>query len=139
MTIYGKVHTFGPQLFALLVMFANKINELDTVYRTFCKLAKIRYEGECIWLEKLQIDSHVQNPTDKFAHYDDSNWREQNQEISKIVNRLRTKIKGIDPDVAKALVPESPHPVIFPLSQIKWVNRDKLVDICGYLFSNIEE
>ena len=134
MAIYGKSYVFRPQLFALLVMFANRINELDTIYRTFCKLVKIDYEGECKWLEKLQIDPIEQNPSVKFANYDDSKWREQNQEISKIVSRLRSKIKKIDEDVAKALVPESPHPVIFPQSQIKWVNRDKLVDICGYLF-----
>ena len=139
MTACGKVHSFSPQLFALLVMLANRISELDTVYKKFCKLTKIGYEGECIWLEKLQVDPYEQNPSVKFANYDDSNWREQNQEVSKIVSRLRAKIKKIDEDVAKALVPESPHPVIFPQSQIKWVNRDKLVDICGYLFTNIEE
>jgi hypothetical protein len=109
---------------------------LDTIYKTFCKLVKIGYEGECKWLEKLQIDPIEQNPSVKFANYDDSKWREQNQEISKIVSRLRAKIKKIDEDVAKALVPESPHPVILPQSQIKWVNRDKLVDICGYLFAD---
>jgi CRISPR-associated protein (TIGR02584 family) len=138
-TMCGKVHSFSPQLFALLVMLANRISKLDTVYKKFCKLTKIGYEGECIWLEKLQVDPYEQNPSVKFANYDDSNWREQNQEVSKIVNRLRTKIKKIDEDVAKALVPESPHPVIFPQSQIKWVNRDKLADICGYLFADIEE
>jgi len=137
--INGVKISLGSQEFAALVMLANGISNLDTMFQKFVKLAEGNRGADAPgWLDELEHDS-VSGRNSKFCAYDESKWRDQNQEVSKIMNVLRTKLARVDQDVANSLVPKRNKAVTFPVADIVWVSKQKLMDICGYLFSGSEE
>ena len=55
------------------------------------------------------------------------------EDVFKTMSNLRKKLKEAGFDNAETLVPQRGNPVMFPLQNIKWRNKDKIMDVCGCL------
>ena len=133
----GEVQVDGDSVrlkgyaFAVLLMLANGESRLDEIYKKMCKLVRLDVDCECAWLDKIQLDCGIKDDTRKFAKYDESKWREQNQEISKILNPLRDKLRKNGFKDPKSLVPVDNNSVTFPIDKINWLGRDEFKRISG--------
>ena len=123
----------SPYEFAVLIMLANGISSQYEMYERLCKFVNTRSADKCDWVYEGQVDpADLQSGNHKFSQNANVDGK---QVVSKIMNSLRDKLsEGGFLDV-ESLVPKRSRAVTFPLSKIKWINREKLADICGYLLS----
>ena len=123
----------SPYEFAVLIMLANGISSQYEMYERLCKFVNTRSADKCDWVYEGQVDpADLQSGKHKFSQNANVDGK---QVVSKIMNSLRDKLsEGGFLDV-ESLVPKRSRAVTFPLSKIKWINREKLADICEYLLS----
>ena len=56
------------------------------------------------------------------------------EDLNKVLSELRKKLSSVGFAAVESLVPQRNRAITFPLARIKWVNREKMADICGCLF-----
>ena len=124
----GKRQGLTEQEFALLILLANGISGLDELYR---RLHRLNAEKETKWCQWVgQFVGYT-----KFKQCYDSDPKEAKQAVSDVMSTLRKKLTcfpGLE-----SLVPMRGKPVSYPAHNIKWQNKKRLADICGYLFADV--
>ena len=118
--VNGVSVKMSASCFALLILLANGC----VASELFNRLLKIHagcLGSRCQWLSD-------------FAHSPLFNSEDAIDDFTKTMSNLRKKFKGAGFDQVESLVPRRGAPVMFPLARIKWRNRERLADICGYLF-----
>ena len=80
--------------------------------------------AQCDWLSSFKEGS-------RFNAGDESVIK---GDLSHVLNELRKKFLNAGFSAVESLVPQRGRPPTFPLARIKWINREKLADICGCLF-----
>ena len=121
----------GALEFSALVMLANGISNPEKMFRCFCRIKSERRSGGCDWLERV-IDSP------KFSGVEPDDWRMANQEISKVMSRLRQFLLQNGIDSLSSLIPMRGRNVTYPINRIVWHGKKQIVDICSYLFQGSE-
>ena len=107
--------------FALLLLLAGGC-EIKALHTQLLKLHATGGNAQCDWLSTFVDGPMFSNKADT-------------DDLNKTMSNLRKKLRSAGFDNPDTLVPQRGAPVMFPLSRIKWRNREKLMDICGYLFS----
>ena len=118
----------SEQEFGLLVLLANGISGLDELYRRLHLLNKEKETKWCQWVG--QFAGYT-----KFEQCYDTDPKEAKQAVSDVMSTLRKKFAcfpGLE-----SLVPMRGRPVSYPVRNIKWHNKKRLADICGYLFPDV--
>ena len=59
------------------------------------------------------------------------------EDLNKVLSELRKKLDAAGFACVESLVPQRNRPVSYPIGRIKWINREKMADVCGCLFPNI--
>ena len=107
----GKTVPLSKPCFAMLMLLANGCPTKD-LHTKLLALHKAKGTGDCNWLAIFQEGS-------RFA---DENCPE---DVYKVQSELRKKLKLAGFSAAESLVPQRGAPVIFPISRVKWQNRER--------------
>ena len=121
-TVNGVAVSMSKPCFALLVLLASGCKTKELHSRLLKAHASGGFAG-CDWLSTFAEGS-------LFSNADDT------EDLNKTMSNLRKKLKEANFENPESLVPQRGAPVMFPLSRIKWRNRNRLADICGYLVSS---
>ncbi len=126
--IDSRACNVGASGFAALVLFAGGISTSEAIYDRLHRLHNQEGVVQYDWIERFKN-------REKFKMPRDDDPKGVLIDVAKVISPLRSKLKksGLG-DMAASLVPERGNPVSFPVERIKWRNRKKLSDICGYLF-----
>jgi hypothetical protein len=106
--------------FAALLLIASGC-AMSRLHKRLLELHKVNGVARCDWLSSFQGGQ-------RFSSEDCP------EDLNKVLSELRKKLKAAGFGNPDALVPQRGAPVMFPCSMIKWHNRKKLMDICGYPF-----
>ena len=121
--INGNVVPMSKTCFAALLLLANGC-PVKELHAKLLALHSVQGVADCDWLATFQEGERFNEHSLVDAVY-------------KTMSELRKKLQNAGFVNADALVPKRGCPLIFPHSNIKWHHREKLADICGYLFSSI--
>lgn len=121
----GKIVEMAVTSFATLILLAVGCKKLNA---RLLDLHSVSGTGvsQCDWLATFQAGERFDNHSTIDAMY-------------KSMHALRTTLKSAGFVTAESLVPKRKAPQTFPLSRIKWHNRDRLVKVCGSLLQSEEE
>ena len=106
--------------FAMLLLLASGCHVKD-LHSKLLSLHGVRGTANCDWIASFQMGSRFKS-------------EDCPEDVTKVQSELRKKLKEAGFSNADSLVPQRGAPVMFPLTCIKWSNRKRLADICGYLF-----
>lgn len=121
-TLNGHQVAMSRPCFALLVMLAGGCPVRELHGRLLALHgAKGNGVANCDWLASFQEGTLFSN-----ADYA--------EDLTKTMSNLRKSLSAAGFTDVESLVPKRGAAVTFPLSRLKWRNREKLVDIHGYLF-----
>ena len=120
----------GANEFAALLVLASGIGNVEEIYNRLNRLKHQSETGWCDWIGKFVSQA-------KYAHPYVEDEKQANQEVSKTLSRLRKLIESKGLERLESLIPQRGRGVTYPVSQITWRGKGKLMDICGYLFSPI--
>ena len=115
----GKPVAMSKTCFAMLMLLANGCPTKD-LHAKLLALHKAKGTGDCNWLAIFQEGS-------RFA---DENCPE---DVYKVQSELRKKLKLAGFSAAESLVPQRGAPVTFPISRVKWQNREKILHCKGVI------
>ena len=115
----GTVIPMSKPCFAVLLLLADGCETKDLHNRLLSAHAS-GGSAECKWLSTFAEGS-------LFTRSEDT------EDLYKTMSNLRKKLKAAGFANPESLVPQRGAPVMFPLSRIKWRNRNRFVDICGCL------
>lgn len=118
-TVNGVAVSMSKPCFAVLVLLAGGC-AIKSLHRSLLKLHASGGTAACDWLSTFCEGS-------LFSNEDDT------EDLNKTMSNLRKKLRSGGFENSDSLVPQRGAPVMFPLARIKWRNRDRFVDICGYL------
>ena len=121
-TINGLMVLMSKPCFALLALLADGCSVKDARQR----LLRTHASGgsaKCDWLATFCEGA-------LFSRADDTD------DMNKTMSNLRKRLREAGFDNPEVLVPQRNAPVMFPISRIKWRNRNRFMDICGYLISS---
>ena len=104
---------------------------MGEMYKRLYRLKQQTRTENCDWIERF-IGST------KFEHAYDDDRKAASQEVSKVTSQLRKAFEKSGILGLESLVPLRNRAVTFPVDRIHWRNKEKLLDICGYLFYDIE-
>lgn len=121
----GNNISMSKPCFALLVLLASGC-ETKTLHKRLLLAHASKSASKCDWLSTFTEGS-------LFSRAEDT------EDLNKTMSNLRKKLKGAGFDNPESLVPQRGAPVMFPISKIKWQNRKRLADICGYLISHDDD
>jgi hypothetical protein len=111
--------------FAMLLLLASGCHVKD-LHSKLLLLHGVRGTANCDWIASFQMGSRFKS-------------EDCPEDVTKVQSELRKKLKEAGFSNADSLVPQRGAPVMFPLTCIKWRNRKRLADICGYLFSDLRK
>lgn len=123
LTVNGVAVGLSRPCFALLLLIACGCGAKD-LHRRLCELHRAKGGAACDWLSTFKEGTLFADP--EFA-----------DDLTKTMSNLRKKLKGagfVEPEV---LVPQRGNPVMFPLSKIRWRNRERFAELCGYPFFEV--
>ena len=123
-----KLVHVGAVEFAALTILASGISNTETMYRRLYRMKQQNRTGACDWIER-----YVGSP--KFVNAYEDDQKSANQEISKVTSQLRKTFEKAGVSGMDSLIPLRNHSVTFPIEKIGWKGKERLMDICGYLFS----
>ncbi len=121
-TVNGITVLMSKPCFALLVLLADGCSVKDSHQR----LLRTHASGgntKCDWLVTFCEGSLFTRATDT-------------DDMNKTMSNLRKVLRRSGFDNPEVLVPQRNAPVMFPISRIRWRNRGRFLDICGYLISS---
>ena len=118
-TLNGTVVTMSKPCFALLLLLANGC-EVKELHRRLLEAHASGGSAQCDW-----FSTFVEGPL--FTRPEDT------EDLNKTMSNLRKKLKAAGFENPELLVPQRSAAIMFPLGKIKWRNRDRFADICGYL------
>ena len=119
-SVNGKNVNLSATCFAALIALANGAYGRD-LHMRLTEAARGPRGGACEWLAELREGSRFKNADMK-------------EDVNKVMSELRKKLAQEQFADVETLVPQRGRAVAFPLARIKWVNREKVADICGCLF-----
>lgn len=121
MTLNGHKVAMSRPCFALLVLLASGCHARE-LHRRLLALHEANGKNvvKCDWLSTFQEGSLFSN--EAYA-----------EDLTKTMSNLRKSLSAAGFADVESLVPKRGAAVTFPLSRVKWKNREKLVDIHGYL------
>ena len=122
LSINGETVSLSSPCFAMLLLLASGCQVKD-LHKKLMALYLVQGTGKCDWLASFQEGTRFKS-------------EDCPEDVTKVQSELRKKLKEAGFSNADSLVPQRGAPVMFPLTRIKWRNRDKLADICGYLFAD---
>ena len=122
----GNVYRLTPQEFAMLIVLANGVSDQEEVYRRLSCLKRQTQTDGCDWIERFV-------GLTKFSVSYEKDPKLARNDVSDVMSSLRKTFEGYRG--MESLIPMRGHMVSFPANNIKWVNKERLADICGYLFS----
>jgi len=120
-SVNGVPVSLSNPCFAMLVLLAGGCASRN-LHERLLALHAVDGVAKCDWLASFQESS-------RFADKDCP------EDVSKVRSELRKKLKEAGFADVETLVPQRSSSVMFPLARIKWRNREKVADVCGYLFS----
>ncbi len=123
--INGVSASLSNSCFAMLLLLASGCAAKD-LHKKLLSLHKLPGGVCCDWLTSFKEGS-------RFASENCS------EDLAKVQSDLRKKLRDAGFGNPDTLVPQRGSPVMFPVHAIKWRNREKLADICGYLFPKSAE
>ena len=124
-TLNGTVVTMSKPCFALLLLLANGC-EVKELHRRLLEAHASGGSAQCDW-----FSTFVEGPL--FTRPEDT------EDLNKTMSNLRKKLKAAGFENPELLVPQRSAAIMFPLGKIKWRNRDRFADICGYLISRKDD
>lgn len=116
-TLNGRQVAMSRPCFAMLLLLASGVDAKE-VHRRLLNAHKAPNVAACDWLASFQEGSLFINESDI-------------EDIYKTMSNLRGKLKKAGFADVELLVPQRGRAVMFPLSRIKWRNRDRLVFSTG--------
>lgn len=116
-TLNGRQVAMSRPCFAMLLLLASGVDAKE-VHRRLLNAHKAPNVAACDWLASFQEGSLFTNESDI-------------EDIYKTMSNLRGKLKKAGFADVELLVPQRGRAVMFPLSRIKWRNRDRLVFSTG--------
>ena len=119
----------GVVEFAALLILASGVSKAEEIYERLYKLKHQTKTLCCDWVERF-------TQTPKFYEAYEQGNKENNQEVSKVISQLRKGIEKSGAPKIDSLITFRFRKVTFPIENIQWKGKDKLMDICGYLFAN---
>jgi hypothetical protein len=125
MKVNGADVKMSRPCFAALLLLASGC-EPKKLHARLCELHAQNGAAECDWLSTFRAGTLFANPD--FI-----------EDLTKTLSNLRKSLAAAGFQNVEALVPKRSRAVMFSLAHIKWHNRDNLVDICGYLFSDLRK
>jgi hypothetical protein len=117
----GVSVALSSSCFAMLLLLASGCH-VEDLHSKLLSLHGIRGTAKCDWLASFQTGTRFKS-------------EDCPEDVTKVQSELRKKLNEAGFLNADSLVPKRGAPVMFPLACIKWRNRKKFEDICGYLFS----
>lgn len=117
----GAPVSLSNTCFAMLLLLAAGCAAKD-LHDQLLRLHNMHGVSSCDWLSTFQGGSRFKSKACP-------------EDLTKVQSELRKKLEVAGFDKPDILVPRRGNPVMFPLSRIKWINREKFADICGHLFS----
>lgn len=124
-TLNGSVISMSKPCFALLMLLASGC-EPKSLHQRLLQAHASGCAAKCDWFSTFAEGSLFSRPEDT-------------EDLNKTMSNLRKKLKEAGFGNPELLVPQRGAPVMFPLSRIRWRNRNRFVDICGYLISRESE
>lgn len=121
----------GAVEFAALMILASGVSNAEVMYTRLHRLKQQNRTGGCDWVERFA-------GSPKFVHLYDEDQKSANQEVSKVTSQLRKTFEKTGVPGVETLIPLRNRSVSFPMEKINWKNREKMMDICGYLFSPLK-
>lgn len=118
----------GANEFAALLVLAGGVGNVEEIYRRLHRLKYQKETGCCDWIERFASQTKYASPYDDDAKL-------ANQEVSKTMSRLRKSFESKGLGGLESLVPQRGRGVAYPISQIVWHGKGRMMDICGYLIS----
>ena len=115
----GKTVAMSKTCFATLFLLAKGCS-VKGLYEKLRSMHSVSGVAQCDWLATFQASERFNQNTPVDAVY-------------KTMSELRKKLKSAGFVNVESLVPQRGAPITFPLSRIKWRNKDKLADVCGCL------
>lgn len=116
-TLNGRQVAMSRPCFAMLLLLASGVDAKEH-HKRLLAAHKAPNVASCDWLASFQEGSLFSNESDI-------------EDIYKTMSNLRGKLKNAGFADAESLVPQRGRAVMFPLSRIKWRNRDRLVFSTG--------
>ena len=120
----GKTVAMSKTCFATLFLLAKGCT-VKGLYEKLRSMHSVSGVAQCDWLATFQESERFNQNTPVDAVY-------------KTMSELRKKLKSAGFVNVESLVPQRGAPITFPLSRIKWRNKDKLADVCGCLLKPSE-
>ncbi len=117
-TLNGRQVAMSRPCFAMLLLLASGVDAKEHHSRLL-DVHKVPDLASCDWLASFQEGSLFTNESDI-------------EDIYKTMSNLRGKLKTAGFTDVELLVPQRGRAVMFPLSRIKWRNRDRLAFSTGY-------
>lgn len=124
-TLNGTVVTMSKPCFALLLLLANGC-EVKELHRRLLEAHASGGSAQCDWFSTFAEGPLFTRPEDT-------------EDLNKTMSNLRKKLKAAGFENPGLLVPQRSAAIMFPLGKIKWRNRNRFADICGYLISRKDD
>lgn len=121
-TVNGMTVLMSRPCFALLALLADGCSVKDA-HQRLLKTHALGGNTRCDWLVTFCEGSLFTRATDT-------------DDMNKTMSNLRKVLRRSGFDNPEVLVPQRNAPVMFPISRIRWRNRERFLDICGYLISS---
>ena len=119
--INGRNVKLSNNELAVLILAANGCPR-DRMADRLLEASMSESDTWCKWLDDFKIKNRM------------GNAKTIKGVLSRVANELRNVLKDAGFSNSETLVPSGRNPALFPVKRIKWVNREKLADICGCLF-----
>ena len=115
----GEFASMSKTCFAMLYLLASGC-PVNNLHRKLLALHAMDGKTQCAWIKDFKASS-------RFAD------KRHTEDINKIQSELRKKLKAAGFANPEALVPQRGAPLTFPVSRVKWRNKENLADIRGCL------
>lgn len=122
----------GVVEFAALLILASGVSKAEAMYQRMYRLKQQIHTDNCDWIERFVGST-------KFVHAYDDDQKSANQDVSKATSQLRKAFEKAGVSDVDSLIPLRNRPVTFPTEKIRWKGKEKMMDICGYLFSSSKD
>lgn len=119
LVLNGRAVPLSRPCFAVLLFLAAG-HEMKGLHAKLCAFHKASGGADCDWLASFRED-----------HGRFSDVRSED-DLPKVMSELRKKLTKAGFADAERLAPKRGRAVTFPIDRIRWSNRNRFADVCGY-------